>query len=139
MSVKTRIAAIAGLAALNGTIAFAADMTADVPFTFTTPAGGHIPSGKVTFSVVTESPSKIFKVTHPDTRTRVLVATRQTILRSGEGTLPASVLFSCADGRCSLAGIYTPGNDRGWFVYVPREKESAATQITMIRIPLTSD
>lgn len=137
MSIQNRMAVVAGLLAISGAAA-SAEMRADVPFAFTTPGGGQVAAGPVTLRTSTEAPTRIFTVGRENGK-RVIVSATQNILRKESKVNEGSLLFRCADGNCALAGVFAPGEMRGWAVHVKRTKLPPATQISEIRVPLVAD
>ena len=134
-----RFITAAGLLVLGAATASAASrMQADVPFDFSTPAGGSLPAGKImvqdagSFSAI-----PMYRITHVDTGKSVLVSTALTLSRPRNSTAADSrIVFECAGETCALQSLYPAGSQVGHGVPVNLKPSTPATQIAEISIPL---
>lgn len=132
-----RVATVAGLLALNGVAAFA-QTTADVPFAFTTPAGGTVPAGKIEISTMrSTSPVGLYMLRSVESSKNLLFVRGAGVQRLSEkGGYPGKLVFECAGGNCALVQIFGEGDPTGYRIPSRLPNPPPATQIATVEVPL---
>jgi hypothetical protein len=136
-----RFMALGCVLALSGTLAFAASMKADIPFTFHTPnatmAPGHYEIKKLSKS----QPVAVYMLRNVESGRTVAVMAPNSVLRKMGEQPKAELSFRCAGEYCALATIYSPWTASGDGVpMTSRMRTSAAAQgkqTAEIRIPVS--
>jgi hypothetical protein len=137
ISLTNRIAALAGMLGLAGTVAFAqSEMKLDVPFTFHTPAATMEPGTYTVTHVSTGTSTAVYRVRNAETRKTILVVAPDRVTRKGnDPDFAPKVDFLCAGEYCALATIYRPAYPSGDGLPVNLKNPPRGEKVAGVTIP----
>ena len=137
LNLTNRIAGLAGLMMLTGTVAFAqSEMKLDVPFTFHTTNATMSPGTYTIAPVPQMSPTPVYRIRNVETRRSILVTAATSVSRKADDKqLGAKVEFQCAGEYCALAKIYDAQKPTGQALHLRLAKAPRGEKVASVMIP----